>query len=218
MNKVDELPITKEINIDKNHIDNFKLETETGTKRVKEKFHKEAVNNRNNYVNKQLNIFSNYKVQLENEMVKRVKDLIPKDKSLEYEEYKKRVNSLLELVKLNCNITDNFKLKLDFIVATINEDTSLDELNFSIKKFIDKFREFNITLTCKDFKYTMFTEMYMKDYFKNYKFNSNMNDTFESIYFKCPDIKLQLKMNLINIVSKYEKDINKFLTSYVEKR
>ena len=40
MNKVDELPITKEINIDKNHIDNFKLETETGTKRVKEKFHK----------------------------------------------------------------------------------------------------------------------------------------------------------------------------------
>ena len=150
-------------------------------------------------------------------MVKRVKDLIPKDKSSEYEEYKKRVNSLLELVKLNCNITDNFKLKLDFIVATINEDTSLDELNFSIKKFIDKFREFNITLTCKDFKYTMFTEMYMKDYFKNYKFNSNMNDTFESIYFKCPDIKLQLKMNLINIVSKYEKDINKFLTSYVEK-
>ena len=153
MNKVDELPITKEINIDKNHIDNFKLETETGTKRVKEKFHKEAVNNRNNYVNKQLNIFSNYKVQLENEMVKRVKDLIPKDKSSEYEEYKKRVNSLLELVKLNCNITDNFKLKLDFIVATINEDTSLDELNFSIKKFIDKFREFNITLTCKDFKF-----------------------------------------------------------------
>ncbi len=218
MNKVDGLPITKEINIDKNHIDNFKLETETGTKRVKEKFHKEAVNNRNNYVNRQLNIFSNYKVQLENEMVKRVKDLMPKDKSLEYEEYKKRVNSLLELVKLNCNITDNFKLKLDFIVATINEDTSLDELNFSIKKFIDKFREFNITLTCKDFKYTMFTEMYMKDYFKNYKFNSNMNDTFESIYFKCPDIKLQLKMNLINIVSKYEKDINKFLTSYVEKK
>ena len=218
MNKVDGLPITKEINIDKNHIDNFKLETETGTKRVKEKFHKEAVNNRNSYVNRQLNIFSNYKVQLENEMVKRVKDLMPKDKSLEYEEYKKRVNSLLELVKLNCNITDNFKLKLDFIVATINEDTSLDELNFSIKKFIDKFREFNITLTCKDFKYTMFTEMYMKDYFKNYKFNSNMNDTFESIYFKCPDIKLQLKMNLISIVSKYEKDINKFLTSYVEKK
>ena len=58
MNKVDELPITKEINIDKNHIDNFKLETETGTKRLKEKFHKEAVNNRNNYVNRQLNIFS----------------------------------------------------------------------------------------------------------------------------------------------------------------
>lgn len=217
MSKVDELPITKEINIDKNHIDNFKLETETGTKRVKEKFHKEAVNNRNNYVNRQLNIFSNYKIQLENEMVKRVKNLMPKDKSLEYEDYKKRVNSLLELVKLNCNITDSFKLKLDFIIAAINEDTSLDELNLSIKMFIDKFREFNITLTCNDFKYTMFTEMYMKDYFKSYKFNNNMNDTFESIYFKCPDIKLQLKMNLINIVSKYEKEINKFLTSYVEK-
>ena len=120
MNKVDELPITKEINIDKNHIDNFKLETETGTKRVKEKFHKEAVNNRNNYVNKQLNIFSNYKVQLENEMVKRVKDLIPKDKSSEYEEYKKRVNSLLELVKLNCNIKQREKFSIFLFYKKIN--------------------------------------------------------------------------------------------------
>ena len=43
----------------------------------------------------------------------------------------------------------------EFIIAAINEDTSLDELNFSIKMFIDKFREFNITLTCNDFKYTI---------------------------------------------------------------
>ena len=133
MNKVDELPITKEINIDKNHIDNFKLETETGTKRVKEKFHKEAVNNRNNYVNKQLNIFSNYKVQLENEMVKRVKDLIPKDKSSEYEEYKKRVNSLLELVKLNCNITDKIKVFIQNYIETVSIEHEKYKTNITDK-------------------------------------------------------------------------------------
>ena len=65
MSKIDELSIVKEINIDKVHIDNFKMDTEQGTKRVKEKFHKEAVINRNNYINKENVKFSNYKILLE---------------------------------------------------------------------------------------------------------------------------------------------------------
>lgn len=216
MSKIDELSIVKEINIDKVHIDNFKMDTEQGTKRVKEKFHKEAVINRNNYINKENVKFSNYKILLENEMVKRIKKLIPINKTNEYNEEEKHVNELFELVKLDCNISESFKLKLDYIVSSF-ENTSLDEMNMLIKKFIDSFKSFGIKLDINDFKYTMFCEMYMNSYFKDYKFGS-MTKTFESIYFKCPDIKLQLKMNLINIINKYKKDISKYLEGYHEKK
>lgn len=216
MSKIDELSIVKEINIDKVHIDNFKMDTEQGTKRVKEKFHKEAVINRNNYINKENVKFSNYKILLENEMVKRIKKLMPIDKTNEYNEEEKHVNELFELVKLDCNISESFKLKLDYIVSSF-ENTSLDEMNMLIKKFIDSFKSFGIKLDINDFKYTMFCEMYMNSYFKDYKFGS-MTKTFESIYFKCPDIKLQLKMNLVDIINKYEKDISKYLEGYHEKK
>lgn len=216
MSKIDELSIVKEININKNHIDNFVTETNQGTKRIKEKFHKEAVTNRNNYINKENVKFSNYKIQIENEMVKRVKRLIPVDKTDEYKREENHVNELFELVKLKCNISDNFKLGLDFIVSSF-ENTSLDEMNMLIKKFIDTFKSFGINLSINDFKYTMFCEMYMKSFFKEYKF-SNLTKTFESIYFKCPDIKLQLKMNLVDILNKYKKEISKYLESYHEKK
>lgn len=216
MSKIDELSIVKEININKNHIDNFEMETNQGTKRIKEKFHKEAVTNRNNYINKENVKFDNYKIQIENEMVKRVKRLIPLDKTDEYNKEENHVNELFELVKLKCNISDNFKLGLDFIVSSF-ENTSLDEMNMLIKKFIDTFKTFGINLSINDFKYTMFCEMYMNSFFKEYKF-SNLTKTFESIYFKCPDIKLQLKMNLVDILNKYKKEISKYLESYHENK
>ena len=161
MTNLDESPVIKEININKNHIDNFILDTKEGTKRVKEKFHKNAVNERNKYIHKENIKFSDYKVLIENEMVERLKKIMPIDKTNQYTSDLVKVNNLFELVKLNCNISNTFKLKLDFIISSINENTSLDELNISIKKFIDKLKEIGITLTINDFKYTMFTEQYM---------------------------------------------------------
>ena len=72
---------------------------------------------------------------------------MPIDKTNQYTSDLVKVNNLFELVKLNCNISNTFKLKLDFIISSINENTSLDELNISIKKFIDKLKEIGITLT-----------------------------------------------------------------------
>ena len=213
MTNLDESPVIKEININKNHIDNFILDTKEGTKRVKEKFHKNAVNERNKYIQKENIKFSDYKVLIENEMVERLKKIMPIDKTNQYTSDLVKVNNLFELVKLNCNISNTFKLKLDFIISSINENTSLDELNISIKKFIDKLKEIGITLTINDFKYTMFTEQYMSSYLKNYKFN-NMKEIFEDIYFNCPDIKLQLKMCLINIINIYKKKIDLYVKNY----
>ena len=200
--------ITKQIEINKNHIDNFVLETDEGTKKVKEKFHLKAIQDRNNYVNSQHVVFDKYKVLIENELVERFKNKMPVDKTEEYDKELAEVDKLLNLVKLNSTIHDSFKLKLDFLIASIKEETSLEDLDNIILDFINRFKKYGIVLTLNDFKYTMFTEQYMSALLDNP--NSDiMKDVFEKIYFACPMIKIQLKMNLKDIVSKYEKELSK---------
>ena len=207
--------IIKQIEINKNHIDNFALETDEGTKKVKEKFHLKAIEDRNNYVNGQHVVFDKYKVIIENELVERFKNKMPVDKTAEYDKELAEVDKLLNLVKLNSTIQDSFKLKLDFLIASIKEETSLEDLDNIILDFINRFKEYGIVLTIDDFKYSMFTEQYMASLLDNP--NSDiMKDVFEKIYFACPMIKIQLKMNLKDVVSKYEKELAKYVQKLVE--
>lgn len=206
-NSLDDCSVALKIGINKNHIDNYVLETDEGTKRSKEKFYKNAANSRNEYINNQHIIFNKYLVEIKNELANRFRGLMPVDKTQEYEDRKKEVDNLFYLVRLYSEMSDSFKLGFDYLVSSINCDTSLDDLISIIKKFIDKFKELNIILNIDDFKYTMFTEDFMNALFKTDDFNY-IKDTFESIYFKCPDIKLQLKMNLRYILEKYSKQLN----------
>lgn len=210
MSSLSNLSIIKKIEIDENHINNYILETDKGTKKTKEKFHKNAVNQRNNYINKQQIYFSKVQVLLRNEIVKRYQKLLPPDKSSEYNNCKKEEELLLNNLILTSNISSSFKLNLDFIISDINEETSLSCLNKTIIEFIETFKKIGINLTIEDFKYTMFTEKYMKSYFDNLNYAEN-EKVFEDIYFTCPDIKLQLKMNLIYLVEKYAKELSNYL-------
>lgn len=206
MSNFQDLKILKEIEIDRNHIDNYSLETDEGTKRTKEKFHKNAVTQRNVYVNKQHSLFLKYKVEVENEIVQRLKKMIPNDKTKKYDALQQNVDQLARLVRLDSVATDSFKLKLNYIVSAIGSETSLEDLNQLIIKFIVEFKNLGITLTVEDFKYTMFTEMYMESFFEDNDYGV-MKETFERIYFACPDIRLQLKMNLNYILDQYQKEL-----------
>lgn len=209
---LEELSLVKKIEIDRNHIDNFVLETTEGTKRTKAKFHREASEQRNAYVERQLSFFQECLKEAKNEMAKRVQELIPEDRSNEYTADLLTVDNLLDLVKLNSNISNRLKLKLDFIVSSITEDTSLQNLNVIIDSFIKRMGKLGISLSIKDFQYTMFTQRYMEAFFKQVDFNV-MKEVFEKLYFACPDIKLQLKMNLEDILTKYEKELGKYVLS-----
>lgn len=216
MIKLEDISIIKEIDIDKNHIDNFVLESEEGTKRSKKKFHEKAVNDRNSYVGKQHALFEQYRIACENEMIQRVKKLMPTDKSEEYEKNINEVDELLNLVKLNAHISNGFKLGLDFIIASITDDSSLEDINQVLRRFIERFAEIGIILKKDDFLYTMFTEKYMNSFFINSS-DEYMKDIFEKIYFTCPDIMLQLKMNLIDILKKYKDKLEKYVISLKNK-
>ena len=74
MNNLDDNMIIKKIEIDKNHIENFPLEIEDGTKRSKKKFHEKAVNDRNEYVNRQRTLFDRYRIEIENDNLLNFRD------------------------------------------------------------------------------------------------------------------------------------------------
>lgn len=216
MSNIDNITTMKKIEIDRNHIENFPMETTEGTKRTKEKFYRNAVEQLNKYIDGQLSYYQDIKKEIEMEFSDRLKKEMPVDKTEIYNKDLKELDCLLDLVKLNSDISNSFKLKIDFIIASINEEASLETLNLALKKFVERFKELGIILTIDDFKYTMFTEQYMSSFFKDSSFEL-LKDTFEKIYFACPDIKLQLKMNLSYIVQKYNHQLNKYVESYKEK-
>ena len=212
MSSLDSCSILKSMDIDHNHIDSFVMETEEGTKRTKEKFYREASESRNSYVNKQQVLFDQYLVSVRNEITRRYSKLMPVDKTSEYEKDLEEVGKLLFFIKLNSDISDTFKIDLDFIISSIKEETSLEELNSCVQKFLDSFKEMGLSLSLDDFKYTMFTEKYMSS-FLEIPDSNHMHDVFDKIFFMCPDIKLQLKMNLIYITQKYTKELASYVSS-----
>ena len=213
MLKFSDSSINKAIEIGRGHIDNFQLESDEGTKRTKAKYRALAIDQRNDYVKKQMADFSDLKLKILDEIKERFNRLMPEDKTATFNDMQANYKNLYELVNYNSCMSDSFKLGIDYLLAKISNETSLEEFNQIIGDFINKFKEFNIDLSVSDFRYTMFTEQYMEAYFKNPSFDE-LREVFEKIYFKCPDIKLQMKMNLAFIISKYS---NK-LSSIVRKR
>ena len=209
-NRIEEISVSTIMNIDRSHIDDFIMETDEGTKVYKEKFKKEAILKRNKYVNDQLTLFGEYKNIVLEELKIRFDRLMPKDKTESYDEEKAQEDKLLESLIYNTNSSVSFRLGLAYIVASITEETTLEKLNEYIGNFIDKFKSYGITLGIDDFKYTMFTEKYM-NFFLTDSSPESMKSVFESLYFTCPNLKLQLKLNLINIISKYEKELSLYL-------
>lgn len=212
-----ESSINNAINIGRDHIDNFQLESNEGTKRTKDKFRTLAISQRNNYVKKQMEDFGDLKLKLIDEITERYNRLLPEDKTAQGNSMESNVNSLFELVNLNSNMSDSFKLGIDYLLARLSNETSLEEFNAILNEFITKFREYGIELTVNDFKYTMFTEKYMDEFFKHANFDE-LKYVFEKIYFTCPDIKLQMKMNLSFIISKYSNKLSNVVNKLIEEK
>ena len=207
--------INKNIEINKNHIDNYQLESEVGTKRMKENFHKNAVTQRNIYVSSQQEKFEEYKKQVYKEMKCRFNKYNPINKDKIYKEEKENLYKFKEIIIFNNKLVNSFnKLGLLAIISDIKEDKdiSLDDINKSIKEFINSLKIIGISLTKDDFNYSMFTYNYMVEFFKDN--NSNLKEIFESIYWECPDFLKHLKLNLWSILDKYKKEIDNYTEKY----
>lgn len=206
--------IDKEISINSEHINTFKLELESGTKKMKEKFHKSAVKERNEYVEEQIKKFDKYQVEVYRLLKLRVNSLLPSDKSNHYDSLKKNIEKEKQIIVFNnSDYSIDFKLGIFKLISSIdiNDDVSLNTTNNTFLNIIKIFEDASIKLTISDFTYSMFTEKYMHVFLdnieKNNRFEEVMKKCFDSIYWECPDIIKHLKLNFWSLLEKYEEKL-----------
>lgn len=204
--------IKKEIEINENHINNFPLETETGTKKMKEKFHRNAVKERNAYIEKELTKFKEYQKTTYQELNSYVQANTPEDKSNQYNEEQQNLEELLKILPLtNDKISLEMKLGYAHIFYELSEEAgaSLKVINACLLDFIQKMKDAQIELTINNFNYSPFTLSYMTALLTNKgqeNFDDLMQESFKSIYWECPEIIMHLKRNLLYLVKKnYQK-------------
>ena len=210
--------IVNEIDIDKNHLDNFVLDTEEGTKKMKEAFHAKAAAEKNEYIEKRKDVFSFYQACIYDELNRRKSNMTPEDLTESFDNRNKELDKELYIIKLNNSyMNSSYKLGLEFLLSQISTGVSLDTLKNIIDRIMSVLSDASIKISIKDFKYTMYCEKFMDVYFND---PSNLEETFHRLFFECPNLVLQLKYNIKYIINAHEKELdvytNKILDDYLK--
>lgn len=215
--------IKKEIEINENHIENYPLETETGTKKMKEKFHQKAVKERNAYIEKELEKFKEYQKITYQELDSYIKSAFPENKNEEYQEEERRLSEILKAIPAT---NDKISLEMNLGFAHIfhqlstESETLLNNINDCVLDFIEKMQNAKINLTIEDFNYSPFVETYMKTLLENKSqenFDDLMQNVFKEIYWECPEIIMHIKRNLISLVKKHYQKLKEYNKQRVDK-
>lgn len=208
--------IKKEIEVNENHINSFPLETETGTKKMKEKFHRNAVKERNAYIEKELIKFKEYQKSTYQKLNSYVQANMPEDKNNQYNEEQQNLEEMLKILPLtNDKISLEMKLGYAHIFYELSEEAgaSLKVINTCILDFIQKMKDAQIELTINNFSYSPFTLAYMTDLLKNKdqeNFDDLMQESFKNIYWECPEIIMHIKRNLQYLVKKNHQKLKEY--------
>lgn len=170
------------------------------------------------YVKKVTEIKEGYQKYLE-EVITEIKRRAHKINSIkespEIKQVEKELKKFEGLDLLGAGNTSYEKMKLDELLFILRRfyKNNLEQVNENILACIRRFGEVGVELKVDDFNYSPFAKRYMKRFFKEYKkgdVNSqNMKDTFEKLYWECPDIIVHIELNIRYLYLKHEKEIDR---------
>ena len=181
-------------------------------------------NNKKNlqiYKNKAAEIKLEYEMYLKDiitEMRRRAIKISSVNTNPRIEEISKEIESMDKVRLMKDCATPFEKMGLDEYLFVLKRfyKNDLELVNNSIQKCLEKFRMAGINLSSRDFNYSPYAKEYMKTFLKEMKngeFNSQkVKETFEQIYWKCPDLILHIELNFRSLYFKHEKVI----TTYFE--
>lgn len=179
-------------------------------------------NNKKNlqaYKDKAADIKRNYVTYLDeilSEMKRRtikIKSFVPDTK---IEKLEQEIKYMDKIELLDKNTTSFEKMGLDETLYVLKRfyKNNLELVNDAIVKCLEKFRIVGINLVADDFNYSIYTKEYMKVFLEDTKKGNpnsgRVKDTFEQIYWKCPDIIIHIELNFRSLYLKNEKAINKY--------
>lgn len=138
------------------------------------------------------------------------------EENLEISELEEEILKLDSAIK-NTDTRSSFeKMQLDKIVYNVNGyyKSNLERLNKELVDCIKQFEAVGIDLSADNFSISEYAKEYMTVLLEeayNGEINSErIKDTFEKVYWKCPEVVSHLYVNIRYIYDKCEAQINKF--------
>ena len=166
-------------------------------------------------VDLEINNYEKKAKEILDELKRRIQDY----EKLSYDEvvsFNEALRKLKKALMYTNNLSTSYeKLGFDKIVYQLTHysDEDLIANNRNILKAINTFKAAGISITIDDFNYTNFVSDYMKMFFEGDLTTSKIKFTFDKVYWQCPDIMLQIELNLRYIYIKNKKKME----AYIEK-
>lgn len=161
--------------------------------------------------------YKEYKKDIFTRLQRRYKNAVKKEENKEIENLESRLKTISYILKLLDDTKTSYeKLELDKAIYTISRyyKDNFENINEQIKLYINKFSEIGIGISLDDFDYSIYVKKYMKTFFQELEkgdINSEkLKQSFEEIYWKSPDIIVQIELNLRKIYLKKEVLIDKY--------
>lgn len=159
--------------------------------------------------------YKKYKTEIREYLEKEYNSYINVEEDGEIELLKGRINTIEKVLYLLSDEKNSLeKMNLDRILYNLSRyyRNNLDDVNKEISECIRMFKEVEINLTEDDFNYSEYTKEYMKVFLdeKDYKTSEKLKNKFEEIYWKCPEIIVQIGLNIRNIYLNKMNTIDKY--------
>ena len=152
----------------------------------------------------------------------RYNELTVVEENLEISELEEEILKLDVAIK-NTDTRSSFeKMQLDKIVYNVNGyyKSNLERLNKELVDCVKQFEAVGIDLSAENFNISEYAKQYMTVLLEE-AYNGDINserikDTFEKVYWKCPEVVTHLYVNIRYIYDKCEAQIDKFFENKTE--
>ncbi len=180
--------------------------------------------NREKYLEKIAEVkeeFDNYQKEILGEMQRRCDELGEIEESEELAELERKIKSMEKFKFLINDIESSYqKLDLDRIIYKLSHfyRNNLEKVNSDILLCINKFKDVGVILKPDDFDYSSYVKKYMEIFFEE-KNNINsevIKETFEKIYWECPELITQIELNIRYLYYKNKNEIDKYFRKQKE--
>lgn len=158
--------------------------------------------------------YSGYRDQLFREIKVRSEKYFSIKPSSRIETIKKELEGYEGLYLLNPINTAYEKLGFDILLYNLTHfyKNDLVSVNNDIKELFNKFKLAGIELSANDFIYSVYAKKYISELLKDDNID-RMEDIFEDLHWKCPDVIVHIEVNFRILFNKHVKDFENYINS-----